>query len=213
MADANAGQQVGSRRARALRSAGLALALVLAIVGPLLIRAGLEGRAELRRADAAETRELAIVHLGRAARWRTPLGDHDELARVRLEQLADEAELANDPALALIAWRELRGALLGTRAWGLADREQLERANLGIVRGMIAAADEAGEPEQSERWLAELEAAPASDGAGTHVAAIGFALWCVTLIGFALRGLEGGRPALIWGGANLALLLVWLLAM
>lgn len=213
-----AGQQGGGRRARAIGLViAAALALILLIIGPLIVRAAIEGAAELRAAEQASTTEQAIVHLGRAARWRLPIADHDERARERLEQIADEAELADDDALALVAWRELRSALLGTRTGSIADPEQLERANLGIVRAMVAIAKAAGESEQGERWRAELEASPASDGVGTRFAALCFALWCVTLLGFVVRGIgpkgELRRSARWWVAANLALLVGWLLSM
>jgi hypothetical protein len=214
-----AGEQGGGRGARRRRVAAIlavVIAIVLMILGPLAVRAGIEGRAELRAAEQASTLEQAIVHLGRAARWRLPIADHDEQARERLEQIAEEAEQAGD-ARALVAWRELRGALLGTRTWGVVDPEQLERANRGIVRETLKAAKAVGAPEESERWLAELEAAPASDGIGTRIAALCFALWCVTLIGFVVHaiGTEGRlrRSALAWGAVNLTSLLGWLLTM
>lgn len=189
-----------------------------AILGPLIVRAAIEGRAELSLADEASTTEQAIVHLGRAARWRLPIADHDEHARARLEAIAEQAEHAEDDELALVAWRELRGALLGTRTGSVVDAEQLERANSGIVRGMVGLAEAPGGPGAGERWQAELEAAPASDGAGTRVGALCFALWWATLIGFVIQGIGGAgrglrRPALWWGAANLALLLGWLLSM
>lgn len=195
----------------------LIVVAIMLLLGPLGMRAAIEGRTELHAAERASTTEQAIVHLGRAARWRLPIADHDEQAREQLEQIASEAEQTDDDALALVAWRELRGSLLGTRTWSVVDREQLERANLGIVRGMLAIAEAAGEPDESERWLAELEAAPASDGIGTRVAALCFVLWCVTLIGFVVQGIgtEGRlqRSALWWGGANVAALLIWLFTM
>jgi hypothetical protein len=211
MADAN--EQAGVRRLVTITV--IAIAAMLLILGPLIVRAAIEGRAELRAADEASTTEQAIVHLGRAARWRLPVADHDEQARERLEQIADEAEQAGDDALALSAWRELRGALLGTRTGSVVDREQLERANLGIVRAMLEIADAAGELGDGERWRAELEAAPATDGVGTRFAALCFALWCVTLIGFVVHGIGGQgrwlrRPGLWWAGVNLASLLGWL---
>ncbi len=210
---ADAGKPAMNRK-RALVPALLVVVAIVAVLGPLLIRAAIESRAELGRAELAEAdSDLGIVHLGRAARWRSPLTDHDERARDQLEQIANEAELARDPELALVAWRELRGALLATRTWSVVDPEQLERANLGIVRGMLVLARAAGEPEAGDRWLAELEAAPATDGVGTRIAALLFALWGVTLIGFVVRGLGGGRARLRWAGANLLVLLGWLLMM
>jgi hypothetical protein len=204
-----------SERSRVVRWLVRALIVLAAILGPLTVRACIEGRAELREADGADTTEQAIVHLGRAARWRLPIADHDEQARARLEAIADTAERDDDDELALVAWRELRAALLGTRTGSVVDTEQLERANSGIVRGMVAMADEAGEPEASERWQAELDAPPASDGVGTRVSAVCFVLWWVTLIGFVMQGIGDGlrRSALVWGVANLVLLLGWLLMM
>jgi hypothetical protein len=211
---ANGDEQGGGGRRS--RIAVTLLAVIVAILGPLAVRAAIEGRAELRAADEAGTTEQAIVHLGRAARWRLPIATHDDRARERLEQIADAAERAGDDALALEAWREIRSALLGTRTWTVVDTEQLERANAGIVRSMQASAEASGQPVHAERWQAELDAPPATDGVGTRVAALCFALWLITLIGFVLeiaRQGERRRAALAWAAANLTLFVIWLLGM
>lgn len=199
------------------RALGLLALVLLALLGPLALRAVIEGRAELRAAADASTPDATIVHLGRAARWRLPIADHDERAREQLEQLATRAERESDAALALVAWRELRGALLGTRTWAIVDPEQLARANAGIVRAMVEQAHASGREAAADRWQAELDAPPAREDLGTRLAALAFVLWLASLVGFVLRGLDGqGRLArrwIAWALASVALLLAWLLAM
>jgi hypothetical protein len=212
MSDAKRGMQ-GRARTLALVLAGL-----LALALPIVLRAWLEGRAALASALQTHDQEAAIVELGRAARWRVPLADHDERARARLEAIADTAEQAGDLELALVAWRELRGALLGTRSLALADPDQLARANAGIVRGMVAEAHASGRPDARERWQAELDAAPARDTLASRVAALLFVLWLASLIGFVLRGLDAdgrliARHGIAWAAVSLALLLAWILVM
>lgn len=200
------------------RTLALVLAGLLALMLPIVLRAWLEGRAALARGMQTSDPEAAIVELGRAARWRVPLAEHDELARARLEAIADTSERAGDLELALATWRELRGALLGTRSVALADPDQLARANAGIVRGMVAQAHASGRPDARERWQAELDAPPAADSPASRVAALLFALWLASLVGFVLRGLDAdgrlvARHGIAWAALSLALLLAWILMM
>lgn len=200
------------------RTLALVVAGLLALGLPVVLRAWFDGRAALAAAGEASSPEAAIVQLGRAARWRVPLAGHDELARARLEAIADTAEQAGDLELALVAWRELRGALLGTRSVAVVDPDQLARANAGIVRGMVAEAHASGRPDARERWQAELDAAPARDTLASRIAALLFALWLASLVGFVLRGLNADgrlvpRHGIAWGLASLALLIAWVVMM
>lgn len=114
------------------------------VAGPLLARAAWEGQAELVRADAAAAAgrvDLEVVHLGRAARWRTPLVSHDETAVARLMAIAAAAEEdveGRGSQVALSAYREVRSALLATRAWGLAEPATYAAANRRIAAMMAA---------------------------------------------------------------------------
>lgn len=129
---------------RAARWTALWAALVvLGVLGPLLGRAAWEGQGALVQADlaAAEGRvDREIMQLGRAARWRVPIAGHDEQALARLLAIAAEAEQAGEGGTqtAITAYREARGALLASRAWGVADPSALDLANRGIARLMAA---------------------------------------------------------------------------
>jgi len=125
------------------KAAGWTALVVLGVLGPLLGRAAWEGQGALDQADlaAAEGRiDREIMQLGRAARWRVPIAGHDERALARLMAIAEEAERAGEASsqTAIAAYREARGALLASRAWGVADPAVLDAANLGIARLMAA---------------------------------------------------------------------------
>lgn len=208
-------------RGRAIaRRAGLIALAVALVLGPLIARAWIDGRAQLRLADAAaEAGELdtQILHLGRAARWRLPLAGHDDFARAQLRELGGTATKANDTNHALAAWRELRGALLGTRALGVVDPEQLREANAAIVQLMVRQGDAAGEPVDRARWAAELDEDLAPRWRSLLAAAC-FAAWLITCVGFFVFGIDAKgrlepRLALRWGGSALALLIAWILLM
>jgi hypothetical protein len=132
----------------------------LGVAGPLLARAAWEGRAELRRADEAAASgrvDLEVVHLGRAARWRAPLAGHDERALARLMAIGEAAEAdtaGRGPTTALLAYREVRSALLATRAWGLADPATYAAANRKIA-GLMATQEQLFETDLSRVGAAE----------------------------------------------------------
>lgn len=125
-----------------MRGGAWATLVGLAVIAPLLVRAAWEGHAELVRADeaaAAGRVDLEVVHLGRAARWRVPLADHDELALARLMAIGAATEVdAETSGTALLAYREVRSALLATRALGLADAAMYAAANARIAALMAA---------------------------------------------------------------------------
>lgn len=197
-------------------------ALALVVIGSLLVRAWLDGRAQLREADAmAEAGDLdgEIRHLGRAARWRVPLAEHDELARARLREIAERETEAGHVGVALVAWRELRSAIVATRTIDVDDHELLAAANTEIVSLMVLEAREAGSTADSARWAAELDDDPVGRSRARSLSAAAcFAAWLVACIGFFMRGIDGKgrlepRLALRWGAAVLMLLVAWLTLM
>jgi hypothetical protein len=207
-----------SRRGIARRLAYLGLALV--VIGSLFVRAWIDGRAQLQQADQmADAGDLdgEIRHLGRAARWRLPLADHDELALTRLREIAEREAEADHVRAALVAWRELRSAILATRTIGVADPEQLEAANTAIVELMVLEARDAAAPADSVRWAAELDEVSSmrSSRARSLSAAACFVGWLIACIGFFIQGIDGKgrlepRPALRWGAASLVFLVAWI---
>jgi hypothetical protein len=219
MSDPTSDLTSGTARPR-WRAAAIVVALALALLTPLVVRVAIDGRAELRLADeaaAAGDLDGQILHLGRAARFRLPLAGHDELALAQLRDLARSADEAEEIELALAAWRELRGALIGTRVVEISDPEALREANAAIVDLMAREAEARGNPPDRERWAAELDEDLAPRGR-TLFAATCFVAWLGACLGFFTRGIDGkGRlvpqPALRWGGSTLVLLIAWLLLM
>jgi hypothetical protein len=201
---------------------GSYLALALVVLASLFVRAWLDGRAQLREAEemaVAGDLDGEIRHLGRAARWRLPFAEHDELARARLREIAEREAEAGHVDVALVAWRELRSAILATRTTDVADPEGLEAANAAIVELMVAQAN--GSPDgieaDSARWATELEGEPTSR-VRSLIAAACFAGWLIACVGFFLRGVDGRgrlepRSALRWGAAALVLLVAWVTSM
>lgn len=203
---------------------GRRLAVVVGVIGlllaPLLVRTYFDGRAELGRAEAASTAgdvDAEIRHLGRAARFRLPLAQHDELALDRLQELARSAESAGEIATALAAWRELRSALIGTRTIDVREPERLREANAAIVELMVVEAQASGRPIARDRWSEELEQDLEPRGRSL-TAAFCLAAWLVSCVGFFARGVDAKgrlipRPALRWGGSTLLFLILWILLM
>lgn len=200
---------------------------VLAIVVPAAVRVAWEGHQALEQAGEAEAAgdtDLQIELLGRAARWRLPLAPYDDEAFARLEDLAARAEAEEQPVLALAAFRELRRAVLATRAWGVHRPALLERANRNIATLMAAQevahatgpGMELGPGVDPYAYhLALLEDAPGPDPVRANLAAWCFVLWLVTLAGFALRAVDArGRldrkRGARWGIACLLAMLGWM---
>ncbi|NVB42856.1 hypothetical protein G6O69_33860 [Pseudenhygromyxa sp. WMMC2535] len=216
-AEAPATEQSASAggRARLLAKVSLGLALVLL---PVAARALVEGRVELARADAARDvgdLDAELRHLGRAARWAAPIFDHDERARARLRERAEQAEDAGDDAEALAAWRELRRALLSVRGPLGPDAESLALANEGIL---AALGERAGPRFDRARAEAELAALPGPEPVRSHLAVACMLGWIVATLGFFFRGLDGqGRlipgPASRWGVGAVGLLIAWIALM
>jgi hypothetical protein len=205
-----------------MRAIGWSLVGLLAVLAPLCSRAGYEGQAELARADeaaAAGRVEDEIIHLGRAARWRTPWLSHDETARARLLQLGRDALAGDEAAVALVAFREVRRALLATRTSGVADPQQLQEANDNIATLMAAQEErlgtDVGGTGDPRAWhLAQLQAPVGPTTWRATAAALAFVVWLVTAGGFMLRGLDAAgrlraRAAVRWGIASLAALVAW----
>lgn len=197
----------------------------LLVLAPLWIRAGWEGRAELELADDAQVAEDTdgeIEHLGRAARWRLPLATHDETALTRLMEIGvrERARGSVGRQGALAAFREVRGALLATRAWGIPHREWFDEANTHIAELMAAqeaayGTDIYGKDDPQGEHLRHLSQVPGPGPVRGNLTALAFVAWLGCSVGFVTRGLNARgrlrpRPALLWGGASLVLLVAWM---
>ncbi len=192
--------------------------VVLGVLGPLLGRAAWEGRGALDQAGlaAAEGRiDREIMQLGRAARWRVPFADHDEVALARMMTIAAEAERSGQAGsqTALTAYREARGALLASMAWGVADRELLEAANQGIARLMAAqeqmfGTDLSGAGTAEAYHLGLLRQAGEQRPPWPALTAVA----TVVGLGLALRGRSSRSARWVWGALTvLGALATWAL--
>lgn len=189
------------RQAGALALRGAALALLC--LAMLTARVVLSSRALLARGEAALSAgrsDEAVRTLGRAARLHAPLSPYAERARQALLSLGAAAEGRGDGALALLAYRELRSAILATRSVYTPAPALLSRANERIAALMAAA--EAADPELSREPLPERQAFHARALARdelprtgwTLVALLGAALFIGGGFALALRGVgEDGR--------------------
>lgn len=221
--------QRGARRSRLRAIAWVIVGLVL-IATPLVVRVAVEGNDELARAEQARRAEdvdAEIEHLGRAARWRMPGLSHDEAALDLLKALGQRADDAGEEQrhVALAAYREIRRALLATRAFSVPHPERFDHANVRIASLMAAQERAFGTQPTDEQagddgrdaeafHLALLRQVPGPDPWRGNLAALAFVAWLFTTAGFVLRGLDGSgrlrpRPALRWGGTALAMLIAW----
>lgn len=206
------------------RRLALVAGVVAAVLVPLALRVAVEGRAELAAADQARGRgdlDGEIEHLGRALRWRLPVGGPDGKALDRLEAIGAEQEArgAEGRDLALAAHRELRRGLLATRVIGIPHRERWERANERIAALMAeqeqaAGTDLSGTGDPQAHHLALLSRVPGPAPVRGHLAALAFGGWVLAAAGFVLRGIGPSgrlrpRPALRWGLATVVLLGAW----
>jgi len=202
--------------------AGVGVAVAL----PLAVRAGWEGQLEMAAARVAASEgdlEAQMLHLGRAARWRLPLARHDEEAIDALLSLGEQLEAKGPEAreTALVAYREVRRALLATRAWGVPQRDAFERANRRIAALMAAqerefASDLSTSGDQEAWHLERLSQVPGPSSWKANLAALGFVGWVATAVGFVLFSVDAQgrlrpRPAIRWGATMLVLLVAWMI--
>lgn len=171
------------------------LGFVLAVVS---VRVVTSARSELQqgeRALAGGDRDLAIVHLRRAARWYAPFSPYHVRALEQLARIGGEAERKGESELALQAHRSLRGAIMATRSFYVPERARLEAANQRIAALMAAlpppGVDAGKSREQLEReHLALLTAIPGPDTFWTFVLLAGFACWVGSAFTFSVRAID-----------------------
>jgi len=197
-------------------------AIVLAGFGALAIRVVIEGRAALSEGDDRVTRGKpleAIQAFETSARWYLPLAPHVDEAYGRLRALA----ASEDPAVAIAAWRAIRGAARATRTLWTPHGDDLAAADAAIAK--LAARDPAGapvegdSPQAREAWQKTRLSRDARASVGaTVLAALGIVLWIGGAVLLARRGIDaaGGlarRPALVGGAAIVVGLVCWFLGL
>lgn len=102
----------------------------------LFARAAWDGRAALREGDRAWSRGAhveAVVSYRRALRWHAPWSPWTVEAARKLETIAKRASERGDDALAVFAWRAVRGSLLASRSLYQPQPERLRQANEQIA--------------------------------------------------------------------------------
>ena len=201
-------------RPRVQRIARVAAVVMLAL-GPLVVRVAWEAHSELTAAAVAREagdEATEVMHLGRALCWRLPMASHDEQAIARLLAIAEQAqgEVPVAVARALVAYREIRSALLGSRALDVPHADTLLEVDTRIA-ALMADGDAAAEATR----LAELRLAPTHPRIGAMAAALAWVGWVLASARLLLRGIDA-RGRLVPGVGTrtgllaLALLIAWM---
>jgi hypothetical protein len=195
----------------------LILALVLACLGALAIRVVVEGRSALAAGDDWMTRGKPFEAIGSfeaAARWYLPLAPHVDEAYDRLRALTT----SEDPAVAIAAWRGIRGAARATRTLWTPHADDLEAADRGIasLSALDPRAANAGDTtREREAWYqARLSRDPRPGTGAVVLAGLGILLWVGGAIALVRRGVDGAggllrRPALVAGVTILVGVVCW----
>ena len=124
----------------ALRARGalvLGVLVLATLVGGAVGRLLAEGTRELSASEAAASSgdaHGAVVHARRAAMAYVPWAPHVGGAYRRLRDLAEQSEARGDLEGALFAWRAVRIASIGTRAWVLPRQRERAIADQAIAR-------------------------------------------------------------------------------
>jgi len=203
--------------------------VVVAALAVLALRVVIEGRAALAEGDAEMAQHHvvdAIAAWETAARWYLPLAPHVDDAYARL------ADVAKEPAFALVAQRAIRSAALATRTLWQPHAGELAAANAAIAS--LSADDPDAALARSldrgarERWHADQLAGEARPhGFFRVLAALGIACWLGGLAWALRRGMtaegqpEGAgppappsrRPLMIGAGVAIFGLLAWFLGL
>jgi len=192
-------------------------ALVLAGLGALAIRVVVEGRRALAAGDAAMTRGQRLDAIGSfetAARWYLPFAPHVDEAYDRLRALTT----SEDPAVAIAAWRGIRGAARATRTLWTPHADDLEAADRGIAELSARdpqAAMTGDTTREREAWYqARLSRDPRPGTGAVVLACVGVLLWVGGAIALVRRGVDraGGllrRPAIAAGVTILVGVVCW----
>jgi hypothetical protein len=211
---------------RPWRTALVALAVVVVILGAVYARVLVMARSSLVRAERSledGRMDDALFHFSRAAHAYAPLNPWNDRAHDRLWQIGRKAELGGDVDRALQAYRAIRSSILAARSFYTPHHERLDEANDRIARLMARQTPPAADRMRSEskRMLEHMELlrdAPQPDPLWSVLMLVGLAAWisaCACFIVFGLtRELAVRRaPALASAAAFLAGLALWLAGM
>jgi hypothetical protein len=208
--------------------------VVLGLGSVVLGRVVLSSRAAYQQGHAAEKRalsatdpaqrnlslEAAIVGYRRAARWYAPGNGYVSRSLEALRRIARLAEKHGDRKTALMAYRAIRRAILGSRSFYTPHADHLRPANGHIARlsaleqgGKTAGADQLA---RYQTWhLAQLRRSTAPAVGWSILAVLGFFTWVAGAFLFIYRAITPtdkliNRQALLWGATILAGLILWL---
>ena len=180
------------------RTAALWAALVALFLGVVVARLLWSSRAELREGEqrlAQGDEGGAVERLGRAARLRAPGNPFSARALELLEETAVRAEQRGDRAAALVAFRELRSAILAARGLDEPHHDLRLRADARIAALSAALESPAVDPAADEaaraRWHAARLARDESPSPGWSLAALlGLGGWLACAVALLRRGLD-----------------------
>lgn len=186
------------------------LAIVVAGLAALAVRVIVEGRGALADGDAALADKRPVEALAAyeaAARWYLPGAPHVDEAYARMIEIAER-----DRAVALPAWRGVRGAALATRSLWTPHGDDLARADAEIA--LLVSADPEGSPAagnnpaERQAWHAmQLARDPRPSRGHVAVAIAGIVAWLAG-IGILIRH-PVKRRALVGAALALAGLMTW----
>lgn len=194
---------------RAARVAAL-VALGLAMVtGRVLWSSRVEWR-DAEQLLAAGDRERAVDHFGRAARLYAPGNPWSTRSLDRLEELARRAEEGGEREAALGAWRELRSAVLATRAVYApnAARRAVADARIAVLAAALESPsiDPSASEEARRSWhAARLARSDEPSPIWSLLALLGYAAFLASALGFLLRGLDDHDRLVRWTALRFAL--------
>lgn len=208
---------------------------IMAVLGVLalvclifFIKASYYAGYETRRGDRAYQQanlNEAIVHYERAIKWYTPFSRSVSHAVERLWEIGNEAQQRNASALALEAYRSLRGSLCAIESFNRPYQKWIPKAEERIA--LLMATMPSVHPRQLEahavkqndgRLKALLRRKETLDQRGVFLTEIGFLGWIGSTVGFIWYafGDNGGwvwRRCLLWGSGIAIFFTGWILGM
>ncbi len=165
----------------------------------------------------------AIEHYGRSARLYTPGNPWARRSLDRLTETGRRFDEAQQPELALSAWRELRSSVLATRAFYTPNRDRLALADERIAtltaRLESPSVDPGADEAARKQWhAARLAQTDEPSVPWTLLALLGFFAWVGCAIAFLWRAVDEQdrlrkKPALLYAlgvAAGIALFLLGL---
>ena len=184
--------------------------LVFAAISTLLVvRARTASRIEFQQAELFFHHgdvDNAIIHYRNAARFYAPLNEPAQASVAALERIGATAEVANDPAHALKAWRAIHAASLGARSFFVPYGAALAVADAHIAELTAhehIVAKEIGKSLEARVQLhaRELDGYSLVRERAADMALFGFLAFAFGLFGFAHLGFEEGTRV-VWSKAR-----------